>query len=117
MKLCGIKVLFVTNAAGGLNPDYKIGDIMMIRDHINLPGLAGAHPLKGPNDHRFGGRFFALNNCYDKEFRKLAWTIGKDISKNSNILLILLPFSLSFLNLAALSIKEFGYSVLLGVRL
>jgi len=85
MKLCGITNLIVTNAAGGLHSNFRVGDIMIINDHINLPGLAGQHPLKGPNDHRFGGRFFALNNCYDKEFRKLAWTIGKDISKNSNI--------------------------------
>ena len=84
MKLCGIKVLFVTNAAGGLNPDYKIGDIMMIRDHINLPGLAGAHPLKGPNDHRFGGRFFALNNCYDKDFRTVGWETAKEL-RNTDI--------------------------------
>jgi len=85
MKLCGITNLIVTNAAGGLHSNFRVGDIMIINDHINLPGLAGQHPLKGPNDHRFGGRFFALNNCYDKEFRKLAWTIAKDVSKTSNI--------------------------------
>merc|ERR1712088_879502 len=55
------------------------GDIMMIRDHINLPGFTGAHPLKGPNDHRFGGRFFALNNCYDRRFRKMGRDIAVDI--------------------------------------
>ena len=53
MKLFGIENIIVTNAAGGLNPNFKAGDIMMIRDHINLPGFTGAHPLKGPNDHRF----------------------------------------------------------------
>jgi len=84
MKLCGIKNLIVTNAAGGLHSKFRVGDIMIINDHINLPGLAGQHPLKGPNDHRFGGRFFALNNCYDKEFRKLAWAIAKDLSSNIN---------------------------------
>ena len=52
MKLFGIENIVVTNAAGGLNPEFKAGDIMMIRDHINLPGFTGAHPLKGPNDHR-----------------------------------------------------------------
>ena len=52
MKLFGIENIIVTNAAGGLNPEFKAGDIMMIRDHINLPGFTGAHPLKGPNDHR-----------------------------------------------------------------
>jgi len=76
MKLFGIENLIITNAAGGLNPEFKAGDIMMIRDHINLPGFTGAHPLKGPNDHRFGGRFFALNNCYDRRFRKM----GRDVA-------------------------------------
>ena len=52
MKLFGIENVVVTNAAGGLNPEFKAGDIMMIRDHINLPGFTGAHPLKGPNDQR-----------------------------------------------------------------
>ena len=64
MKLCGIEVVIVTNAAGAINPRFKIGDIMMIRDHINIPGMSGQHPLKGPNDKRFGSRFFALNDCY-----------------------------------------------------
>lgn len=83
MKLCGVENLIVTNAAGGLHPDFKAGDIMVLRDHINLPGFTGAHPLKGPNDHRFGGRFFALNNCYDREFRKLGKEVAKDIEMGS----------------------------------
>ena len=53
MKVFGIETIIVTNAAGGLNSGYKVGDIMMIRDHINLPGYSGVHPLKGPNDYRF----------------------------------------------------------------
>lgn len=52
MKLCGIQTLIVTNAAGGLNSDFKVGDIMIIKDHINLPGFSGFHPLRGPNDER-----------------------------------------------------------------
>ena len=64
MKLCGIEAVIVTNAAGGLNPKFGVGDIMMIKDHINIPGMSGQHPLKGPNDTRFGSRFFALNDCY-----------------------------------------------------
>ena len=54
---------------------------MILKDHINLPGLAGQHPLKGPNDHRFGGRFFALNDSYDKSFR----TYAKDVAKELNL--------------------------------
>lgn len=44
----------VTNASGGLCQDFKVGDIMIIKDHINLPGFAGQHPLCGPNDERCG---------------------------------------------------------------
>ena len=61
MKLCGVENLIVTNAAGGLHPDFKAGDIMVLRDHINLPGFTGAHPLKGPNDHRFINLY---STCY-----------------------------------------------------
>lgn len=50
--LLGVETLIVTNAAGGLNPKFKVGDIMLIRDHINLPGFAGENPLCGRNDDR-----------------------------------------------------------------
>ena len=56
MKLLGIKILIVTNAAGGLNTGYKNGDIMLIKDHINLVGMAGHHPLVGENEERLAGR-------------------------------------------------------------
>lgn len=78
MKLCGIEKLIVTNAAGGLNPKYKVGDIMIIKDHINLPGFTGMHPLRGPNDPRFGSRFFAVNDCYMKKIRDQASEIIKE---------------------------------------
>lgn len=65
MKLLGIEILIVTNAAGGLNPDFAAGDIMIIKDHISLPGLSGDSPLKGPNDDRWGPRFPPLNRAYD----------------------------------------------------
>ena len=51
-KLMGVETIIVTNASGGLCEDYKVGDIMIIKDHINLPGFAGQHPLCGPNDER-----------------------------------------------------------------
>ena len=41
MKLCGIEQLIVTNAAGGLNPDFRVGDVMILKDHINMPGFTG----------------------------------------------------------------------------
>lgn len=48
----GVETMIMTNAAGGLNQDYKVGDIMIIKDHINMPGFSGVNPLSGPNDDR-----------------------------------------------------------------
>lgn len=67
MKLCGVKTLICTNAAGGLNENYNVGDIMLVRDHINVMGFAGNSPLLGPNDPRFGPRFPPMNKAYDPE--------------------------------------------------
>uniref|UniRef100_A0A0C9RAJ2 purine-nucleoside phosphorylase n=1 Tax=Fopius arisanus TaxID=64838 RepID=A0A0C9RAJ2_9HYME len=53
MKLVGVSHLIATNAAGGLNSKYKVGDIMMVRDHVNMMGFAGNNPLQGPNDDRY----------------------------------------------------------------
>merc|ERR1719334_1583434 len=58
---------------------------MILKDHINLPGLAGQHPLKGPNDGRFGGRFFALNDCYDKTFRKHGKAAAQELGLSSKV--------------------------------
>lgn len=69
MKYLGIKRLFVSNASGGVNPDFEIGDLMVLTDHINLfPG----NPLIGPNDKRFGPRFPDMSEAYDKSLIKLA---------------------------------------------
>jgi len=51
-KLLGVDMMIVTNAAGGLNPNYKCGDIMIIKDHVNFPGLGGDSALRGENDER-----------------------------------------------------------------
>lgn len=53
MKLVGVTHLITTNAAGGLNPTYKVGDIMIMKDHVNMMGFAGNSPLQGPNDDRW----------------------------------------------------------------
>lgn len=53
MKLVGVTHLIATNAAGGLNPTYKVGDIMIVKDHVNMMGFAGNNPLQGPNDDRY----------------------------------------------------------------
>ena len=76
MAALGARTLFVTNAAGGINPAYRPGDFMLISDHINLPGLAGANPLLGPNDERFGERFPPLAGAYDLNLRALARAVA-----------------------------------------
>lgn len=52
MKLVGVSHLIISNAAGGLNSDYNVGDIMVVKDHINMMGFAGNNPLLGTNDER-----------------------------------------------------------------
>lgn len=74
----GVKSLIVTNASGGLNPNYSIGDIMIIRDHINMLGLAGTNPLIGPNIDDFGPRFPSMSSAYDLKLRKLLRKAAKD---------------------------------------
>jgi purine-nucleoside phosphorylase len=72
MQRFGIKTLIVTNAAGGVDATYNPGDLMLIQDHLNIPGLAGANPLLGPNDDTLGVRFPSMTHAYDLELRKLA---------------------------------------------
>ncbi|KAK9449357.1 nucleoside phosphorylase domain-containing protein [Limtongia smithiae] len=79
-SVMGVKSIIVTNAAGGLNPDYKVGDLMVLNDHINIPGLAGWHPLKGANDPLFGPRFLALSDAYDLELRKKFFDCARDLN-------------------------------------
>jgi purine-nucleoside phosphorylase len=76
MRMLGAHTLIVTNAAGGMNAAYWPGDFMLIRDHINIPGLAGANPLIGPNDQRLGERFPPLAGAYDPALRALARSIA-----------------------------------------
>lgn len=52
-KLLGVETVILTNAAGGLNRDFKVGDVMILKDHINLPGFTGVNPLFGPNDDKW----------------------------------------------------------------
>jgi purine-nucleoside phosphorylase len=72
MQLLGIGILIVTNAAGGLNPAFQAGDLMLITDHINLVGMAGLNPLRGPNDPELGPRFVDMSQAYDLKLREMA---------------------------------------------
>ncbi|XP_031637564.1 purine nucleoside phosphorylase-like isoform X2 [Contarinia nasturtii] len=85
MKLIGCQYLIATNAAGGLNEKYNVGDIVIVKDHINLMGFAGNNPLQGPNDTRFGPRFIPMNNAYDKTLREHAMVIGRELGVEQHI--------------------------------
>ena len=78
MQRFGIDTLIVTNAAGGLNPSFAVGDIMLIEDHINLVGMAGVNPLLGANLDEFGPRFPAVNRVYTKWLRQLATDVAQE---------------------------------------
>ncbi|XP_026231215.1 purine nucleoside phosphorylase-like [Anabas testudineus] len=78
-KLMGVETMILTNAAGGLNQDYKVGDIMVIKDHINMPGFAGMNPLAGPNDDRFGVRFPCMSDAYDRKLRQMVHDVAAEL--------------------------------------
>jgi purine-nucleoside phosphorylase len=80
MQLLGIEALFVTNAAGGLNQEFRAGDVMLITDHINLVGMAGLNPLRGPNLDAFGPRFPDMSEPYDSRLRMLAKQVAAEAS-------------------------------------
>jgi purine-nucleoside phosphorylase len=75
LKYLGIKCLFLSNAAGGVNPAFQIGDIMIITDHINLL----PNPLIGQNDERIGPRFPDMGEAYDRYLIKKALLIAQDL--------------------------------------
>ena len=104
MRLLGVKLLIVTNAAGGLNKDYNVGDIMIIQDHFGMPGrylffslpelsqflayehscrstigIAGNHPLRGVNDDDIGPRFPAVSDAYDGELQDIVVKCGEEL--------------------------------------
>jgi purine-nucleoside phosphorylase len=78
MKRLGAEILFVTNAAGAVNPDFAPGDLMILTDHINLVGMTGLSPLRGPNLNEFGPRFPDVSRVYDREFHEVARKVADD---------------------------------------
>jgi len=78
MQRMGISNLIVTNAAGGVHPDFEPGDVMLITDQLNLMGMSGLNPLMGPNLDEIGTRFPDMSRPYDHEYLTLARKIAND---------------------------------------
>lgn len=79
----GLEIMVVTNAAGGVNPDFAPGDVMLITDNLNLMGMAGANPLMGPNIDELGPRFPDMSQAYDRSLM----TLAREASAGNNLLL------------------------------
>ncbi len=77
MKFLGVEKLVVSNASGGVNPNYKVGSIVMITDHINM---TPEHPLRGKNDERFGPRFVNMSEPYSRKMIAKATEIAKELN-------------------------------------
>lgn len=85
MKLCGVEYLFLSCSSGAVHMDYNEGDILLIKDHINLLGMFGSSPLQGPNEKRFGIRHPRMIDAYDQKMLKKAVDIGHEIGYEKNI--------------------------------
>lgn len=72
MRRLGVGKLILTNAAGGVNPSFRAGELMLIADHLNFVGMAGHNPLIGPNVSTFGTRFPSMTHAYPRSLRKAA---------------------------------------------
>jgi purine-nucleoside phosphorylase len=78
MQRLGITTLIVTNAAGGVNPSFHPGDVMLITDNLNLMGMSGLNPLMGPNLDEIGPRFPDMSQAYDRSLCELARNVAKE---------------------------------------
>ena len=78
MQKLGIEIVVVTNAAGGINPDFIPGDVMLITDHLNLAGMSGLNPLVGPNLEEFGPRFPDMSQAYDRDLAARARRVAAE---------------------------------------
>ena len=81
MLRLGLEMMFVTNAAGGVNSDFSPGDVMLITDNLNLIGMMGANPLMGPNIDELGPRFPDMSQVYDRKLMDLA----RQVASKENI--------------------------------
>jgi len=78
MQRIGVETLIVTNAAGGVHPDFQPGDVMLITDNLNLMGMSGLNPLMGPNLDELGPRFPDMSQVYDRALCNLARKVAKE---------------------------------------
>jgi purine-nucleoside phosphorylase len=78
MHRLGIEIMIVTNAAGGVNPSFSPGDVMLITDHLNLIGMAGMSPLYGPNLDELGPRFPDMSQAYDRKLNDLSRLVAAE---------------------------------------
>jgi purine-nucleoside phosphorylase len=74
----GVRTLILTNAAGGVNTTFAVGDLMLIEDHLNLVGMGGENPLIGPNLEEFGTRFPPMNKAYSRRLRQIAQEVAAE---------------------------------------
>jgi len=80
MQRLGIDTLIITNAAGGVNPTFEAGDVMLITDHLNLIGMAGFSPLRGPNIDELGERFTDMSQAYDRTLCHLTRRVAQGLN-------------------------------------
>lgn len=87
MQRLGVEMLIVTNAAGAIHPDYEPGDLMLIVDHLNIIGMAGPNPLRGPNLDELGPRFPDMSLAYDPDLSQIARQVAaeNDISLHEGV--------------------------------
>jgi purine-nucleoside phosphorylase len=78
MQRMGVETIIITNAAGGVNPEFEPGELMLITDHINLIGMAGHSALNGPNLDEFGPRFPDMSRVYDLQLSELAREVARE---------------------------------------
>ena len=78
LQRLGVELLIVTNAAGAVNPEFLPGDVMLITDHLNLIGMAGPNPLRGPNLDELGPRFPDMSQAYDRDLMEAARKVAKE---------------------------------------
>jgi purine-nucleoside phosphorylase len=78
MHFLGVNTLVLTNAAGGVDKSYRVGDLMILNDHLNFVGMVGNNPLMGKNDETLGPRFLGMAQTYDRSMRNVALQVAQE---------------------------------------